>query len=87
MTSQGLKLTSSRRPGDVINCNREINILSRVDPRILWALTSFFLFMFSTLSANQNGFAVGEKDLCEKVNGKRTELRKIGWRARVCVVQ
>ena len=46
-----------------------------------------FLFKFSTLSVNQNGLAVGGKDLCEKVNGKRTELRSIGWRACVCVGQ
>ena len=55
--------------------------------RIFWALTSFFLFKCSTLSANQNGFVVGGKDVFEKVNGKRTELRSIGWRIRVCVVQ
>ena len=29
-----------------------------------------FLFKFSTFSANQNGFAIGGKDLCEKINGK-----------------
>ena len=38
-----------------------------------------FRFKFSTLSANPG------KDLCEKVNGKMTELRSIGWRACVCV--
>ena len=45
----------------------------------MWALTSFFRFKFSTLSTTQNGFAVGGKVYCEKVNGKRTELRRLAF--------
>ena len=84
---QGLKLTTSRRPGDVINCHREdfYSFSGRLRDEENFAGTDFiFLFKFSTLSANQNVFAAGGKDL---FNGKRTGLRSIGWRARVCVVQ
>ena len=85
---QGLKLTTSCRPGDVINCHREdqYSLSGRLRDEENFVGTDFiFLFKFSTLSANQNGFAVGGKDLFEKVNGKMTELRSIGWRAHVCV--
>ena len=70
---QGLKLTTSRRPGDVINCHREDQYSLSGRPRDeenFVGTDLIFLFKFSTLSVNQNGFAVGGKDLCEKVNGK-----------------
>ena len=65
--SQGLKLTTSCRPGDVINCHREdfYSFSGRLRDEENFAGTDFiFLFKFSTLSAM---FAIGGKYL---FNGK-----------------
>ena len=69
-THQGLKLTLSRRPGDVINCHREdsYSLPGRPQDKEYFAGTDFiFLFKISTLSGNQNVFAIGGKYL---FNGK-----------------
>lgn len=55
---QGLKLTTSRCPGDVINCHREdqYSLSGRPRDEENFVGTDFiFLFTFSILSANQNG--------------------------------
>ena len=65
---QGLKLTTSRRPGDVINCHREdfYSLSGRLRDEENFAGTDLhiFLFKFSTLSAM---FAIRGKYL---FNGK-----------------
>ena len=63
-TWQGLKLTTPRRPGDVINCHREDQYSLSGRPRDEENFVGTD-FKFSTFSANPNGFAVGGKDFCE----------------------
>ena len=72
----------SRRLGEVINCHREDQYSLSGRPRDeenVVGTDFIFLFKFSTLSANPNGFAVGEN-----VNGKMTALRSINSSSRVC---
>ena len=95
---QGLKLTTSRRPGDVINCHREdfYSLSGRLRDEENFAGTDLlFLFKFSTLSAM---FAIGGKGfvqlagtlafvLFSETAGVKSPVRQaflVHWRRRGC---